>query len=201
MIRNKYPKGLALCYIIFFIALGLNPAFRAVWIAEAIPLVIVFLFLVISYRYFVFSNLAYTLMALWLVLRNIGAHYTFANVPFDWINHLLDSTRNQFDRFAHFSIGLYAFPVAEFLVRKGHCKPIIAALFGLFAIMATAAAYEIVEWWYAASAGGEAGIEFLGSQGDIWDAQKDMLADTLGAIASLILFFVAKPYATTNKHY
>ena len=63
MIKNKYPKWLALCYIIFFIALGLNPAFRAVWIAEAIPLAIVFLFLVLSYRYFVFSNLAYTLMA------------------------------------------------------------------------------------------------------------------------------------------
>ncbi|PTB31339.1 hypothetical protein DAT36_17545 [Photobacterium phosphoreum] len=80
------------------------------------------------------------------------------------------------------------------LVRKGHCKPIIAALFGLFAIMATAAAYEIVEWWYAASTGGEAGIEFLGSQGDIWDAQKDMLADTLGAIFSLTIFFIAKTY-------
>ena len=65
--------------------------------------------------------------------------------------------------------------------------------------MATAAAYEIVEWWYAASAGGEAGIEFLGSQGDIWDAQKDMLADTLGAITSLIIFFIAKPYNINNQ--
>ena len=200
MIKNKYPKWLALYYIIFFIALGLNPAFRAVWIAEAIPLAIVFLFLVLSYRYFVFSNLAYTLMAVWLVLHNIGAHYTFANVPFDWINHLLDSNRNHFDRFAHFSIGLYAFPIAEFLVRKNHCKPIIAALFGLFAIMATAAAYEIVEWWYAISAGSEAGIEFLGSQGDIWDAQQDMLADTLGAITSLIIFFIAKPYNINNNN-
>lgn len=198
MIENKYPKWLALCYTIFFIALGLNPAFRAVWVAEAIPLIIVFLFLVFSYRYFVFSNLAYTLMAIWLVLHNIGAHYTFANVPFDWVNHLLDSNRNHFDRFAHFSIGFYAFPIAEFLVRKGHCKPIIAALFGLFAIMATAAAYEIIEWWYAASAGSEAGIEFLGSQGDIWDAQKDMLADTLGAIFSLAIFFFAKTYNDKN---
>lgn len=140
-------------------------------------------------------------MAVWLVLHNIGAHYTFTNVPFDWVNHLLDSNRNHFDRFAHFSIGFYAFPIAEFLVRKGHCKPIIAALFGLFAIMATAAAYEIVEWWYAASAGGEAGIKFLGSQGDIWDAQKDMLADTLGAIFSLVIFFVATPYNINNKRH
>ncbi len=64
--------------------------------------------------------------------------------------------------------------------------------------MATAAAYEIIEWWYAVTSGGEAGIEFLGSQGDIWDTQKDMLA---GAIASLIIFFVTKPCTITNKHY
>ncbi len=60
--------------------------------------------------------------------------------------------------------------------------------------MAIAAGYEIIEWWYAVIAGGEAGIEFLGSQGDIWDAQKDMLADTLGALFSLILFFRFRPY-------
>ena len=64
----------------------------------------------------------------------------------------------------------------------------VVYLFGLFAIMALAAAYEIIEWWYAVLAGGEAGIEFLGSQGDIWDAQTDMLCDTLGAVTALIIF-------------
>ena len=59
--------------------------------------------------------------------------------------------------------------------------------------MSVAAAYEIIEWWYAATEGGEAGIEFLGSQGDIWDAQKDMLSDTLGAIFSIILFYFVRP--------
>ncbi|KKP12316.1 membrane protein [Vibrio cholerae] len=54
-------------------------------------------------------------------------------------------------------------------------------------MMSLAAAYEIIEWWYAALAGGEEGIAFLGSQGDIWDAQKDMLCDTLGAITALCL--------------
>ena len=59
--------------------------------------------------------------------------------------------------------------------------------------MSIAAAYEIVEYWFAAYYGGDAGIEFLGSQGDIWDAQKDMLADTLGAVCALLLFVWLRP--------
>ncbi|MGR5142143.1 DUF2238 domain-containing protein [Photobacterium sp. DNB23_23_1] len=173
---------------------GLDPVFPDVWLAEIIPVVLILAPLLITYRFFQFSNTAYILIAIWMSLHTIGAHYTFANVPFDWFNELIGSQRNNFDRIAHFSIGLYAFPIAEFMVRKGHCKPIVATLFAFATIMAIAAGYEIIEWWYAALAGGDAGIEFLGSQGDIWDAQKDMLADTLGAITSLVLFHIIKPY-------
>ncbi|PSW15926.1 DUF2238 domain-containing protein [Photobacterium rosenbergii] len=173
---------------------GLEPVFPDVWLAEIIPVVLILAPLLITYRFFQFSNTAYILIAIWMSLHTIGAHYTFANVPFDWFNELIGSQRNNFDRVAHFSIGLYAFPIAEFMVRKGHCKPLVATIFALATIMAIAAGYEIIEWWYAALAGGDAGIEFLGSQGDIWDAQKDMLMDTLGAITSLILFWIIKPY-------
>ena len=173
---------------------GLNPVFPDVWLAEIIPVVLILAPLLITYRFFQFSNTAYILIAIWMSLHTIGAHYTFANVPFDWFNEIIGSQRNNFDRVAHFSIGLYAFPIAEFMVRKGHCKPWVATIFALATMMAIAAGYEIIEWWYAALAGGDAGIEFLGSQGDIWDAQKDMLMDTLGAIASLLLFWIVKPY-------
>ena len=173
---------------------GLDPVFPDVWLAEIIPVVLILAPLLITYRFFQFSNTAYILIAIWMSLHTIGAHYTFANVPFEWFNELIGSQRNNFDRVAHFSIGLYAFPIAEFMVRKGHCKPLVATIFALATIMAIAAGYEIIEWWYAALAGGDAGIEFLGSQGDIWDAQKDMMMDTLGAITSLILFWLIKPY-------
>lgn len=199
MLKHYQPHLFAIVFIVFFIALGIDPVFREVWVVEVIPVVIIFAYLVISFPSFRFSNLAYALMFCWLVGHTIGAHYTFAHVPFEWFSDLTHSDRNHFDRLAHFSIGFYAFPIAEWLVRKGHCKPVIAALFGVFTIMAVAAAYEIIEWWYAVIAGGEAGIEFLGSQGDIWDAQKDMLADTLGAIFSLALFFIDKPYRIEIK--
>ena len=103
------------------------------------------------------------------------------------------SQRNQFDRIAHFSVGFYAFAMAEWLLRKRHCKPLPAMLFSLFMVMAVAAAYEIIEYWFAVYYGGDAGIEFLGSQGDVWDAQKDMLADTLGAVLALLLYAGLRP--------
>jgi len=80
------------------------------------------------------------------------------------------------------------------LLRNGHCSLILASFFSLFFIMSVAAGYEVIEWWYAVAEGGDAGIEFLGSQGDVWDAQKDMLADTLGAITALTLYWLTKPH-------
>ena len=191
---SKLPLILATIVIATIIWSGNNPAFPEVWFAEIIPVLLIFIPLVISFKWFRFSDAAYLFMSFWLILHTIGAHYTFANVPFDWFSDLIGSDRNHFDRFAHFSIGFYAYPVAEYLSRKGHCNPLLAGLFGLFTIMGIAAAYEIIEWWYAILAGGEAGIEFLGSQGDIWDAQQDMLADTLGALLSLGVFYYNKPY-------
>ena len=91
--------------------------------------------------------------------------------------------RNHFDQVAHFSVGFYAFGLVELLVgRELVRKPWVAYLFGIFSIGTIAALYEIIEWIYAAAEGGSAGAAFLGSQGDIWDAQQDMAADISGAI-------------------
>nr|WP_321257654.1 DUF2238 domain-containing protein [uncultured Pseudodesulfovibrio sp.] len=183
-----FPHGLAAAFTLLWGILAINPVMRDVWWAENLPIIIVFLLLIVTFKIFRFSNLAYALMACWLILHTIGGHYTFANVPFDFITDFFEFERNHFDRLGHYSIGFYAFPIAEFLTRKRLAKPVVVYLFSLFAIMALAAGYEIIEWWYAVIAGGDAGIEFLGSQGDIWDAQTDMLADTLGAVTTLILF-------------
>jgi putative membrane protein len=188
-----FPHWLAIAFSMLFVVLAIEPVSRAVWVAEVIPVVLVFAALVLTYRRFRFSNTAYALMAVWLFWHTIGGHYTFANVPFDWFNDLVGSERNHFDRIAHFSVGFYAFAMAEWLLRQRHCRYIAANLFALMMVMAVAAGYEIIEWWFAVFEGGDAGIEFLGAQGDIWDAQKDMLADTLGAVFALALFAVVRP--------
>lgn len=193
MSQLQLPQWLALAFCVFFGLLAIDPVSRTVWLAEIVPVVLVFLGLALSYRHFRFSNTAYTLMAFWLFWHTLGGHYTFANVPFDWFSQITGSERNHFDRIAHFSVGFYAFPTAEWMLRRGHCRYIPANIFALLLVMGIAAGYEIIEWWYAILEGGDAGIEFLGSQGDIWDAQKDMLADTLGAVFALLLFAFKRP--------
>ncbi len=188
--NSRYPLVLGLVFLSFWTLLAISPAMRDVWWAENIPVMAVFAFLAGTYGAFRFSGLAYTMMAAWLFMHTVGGHYTFANVPFGWVTDLFGFERNHFDRIAHFSVGFYAFPLAEYLTRKRLAHPVVVLLFSLAAVMALACAYEIIEWWYAVAAGGEAGIEFLGSQGDPWDAQKDMLADTLGAVFALAVFAV-----------
>ncbi|MDA0148488.1 DUF2238 domain-containing protein [Vibrio sp. LaRot3] len=184
----KLLKILTALYSLVFVFAAIEPVSRAVWIAEIIPVVIAVAIIWWMSRSFVFSKTAYVLMFVWIVMHTIGSKYTFAEVPFDWFNNLIGSDdRNHFDRVAHFSIGFYAYPIAEYLIRRNLMKPVLACVFALFSIMSLAAAYEVIEWWYAELAGGDEGIAFLGSQGDIWDAQKDILMDTLGAISSLLL--------------
>lgn len=198
MLFKNYGELLAVLIVILFIAFGIHPIDRAVWIVEVIPIVIIFFGLVFTCKLFRFSNYAYTLMAIWMVVHTIGAHYTFANVPFGFVTDYFGFERNNFDRIGHFVIGLYAFASAELLTRKKWAGAILATVFSLFFILSVAAGYEIVEWLYAVVDGGNTGIEFLGSQGDLWDAQKDMLSDGVGAIAALILFWIIRPDLKTS---
>lgn len=196
---RRYPYLLFVLFAAVFTALGIAPVSRDVWYAEVIPVVLAAVFLAWSFTRFRLSNTAYTFCFFWLALHTIGAHYTFAEVPFGWAEPIFGSTRNHFDRMAHFTVGFYAFPLAEWLSRKRFMSPLLAGFFGLFFVMAVAAAYEIIEWQYAVIVGGENAEDFLGSQGDPWDAQKDMLCDTCGAIFSLAFFFLLHPWRLIVK--
>ena len=102
-------------------------------------------------------------------------------------------TRNPYDRIAHFAVGWFAFPLAELFDRKGWVRSAgFAAFFAVMTTVAMAGVWEIVEWLYAAIDGGEAGAAFLGSQGDVWDAQKDILCDTLGALCAVVSYWVGR---------
>lgn len=192
-LSKLYPYILASIFLSFFIALGIHPHDRVDWIAEDTPIFIAFILFIVTFNKFRFSNTAYTLMSLWMFLHTIGGYYTFANVPFDFITNLVHFERNNFDRVAHFSIGLYAYGAVELLIRKKWASPTLATTFGFFFILSVAALYEIFEWIYAVNTNPEAGLEFLGSQGDIWDAQKDMLSDALGAVSALVIFWFIRP--------
>jgi putative membrane protein len=187
--RRRLPPMLLVAYLVFFGVLAWRPYDRAVWWAENMPIMLIVLGLVITYRWFAFSNTAYVLMAFLIFLHTIGGHFTFERVPFGWVTEFFGFARNHYDRMAHFTVGFYAYALAELLLRQGKVRSIaVLLIFPVCFILAVASAYEIFEWLYALSADPSAGIAVLGSQGDAWDAQKDMLADGLGALCAVGLF-------------
>lgn len=192
--NNRFLMGLLGVYAVLFTVLAFNPVDRPTWFAENLTVwIIVGTILILYARGIHFSKTAYALMFVLIYLHTIGGHWTFALVPFDWVTNFFDFERNHFDRVAHFSVGFYAYAIAELLyTRKLITNRFLLFTYPVFAIATVAVGYEIIEWLYAAGAAPEAGAAYLGSQGDIWDAQKDMLADTLGALFVMVFFMFQK---------
>lgn len=190
--RPWIPLVLLLGYLALFAWAAIDPFDRATWWVENVPIVIlVFVLMVLYSRGVRFSPLAYVLMAVLPYWHTVGGHYTFERVPFGWFNRAFGFERNMFDRIGHFSVGFYAFGILELLTERHWMSRTLALQFAIFAIAFVAMSYELIEWGYAAYGGNaEAGANFLGSQGDVWDAQKDMLMDTLGAVFASVLFLV-----------
>lgn len=197
--KHYFPHILLILYWLLFIICAIDPFNREVWWAENIPVILPVLLLMFTFGKFRFSNISYFLMWFFMSIHTVGGHYTFEMVPFDFFNEqlsklnldfLFPTGRNNFDRVGHFFVGVFAYPLAEFTYRKKYITSIFTAiLFGVFALGFWGALYEAIEMVYAIKEGGDAGAAFLGSQGDIWDAQKDMLLDILGALAVSVLFY------------
>ncbi len=178
-------------YAVLFFALAFHPVERETWYVEnATVWLILGVIIVLYIKRVRFSVPAYIAMSVLIYLHTIGGHYTFAEVPFGWVTNFFGFERDNFDRIAHFSVGFYAFAVAEWIwAKRAVSSRFLLFTYPVFAIAAIAMSYEIIEWLYAANADPAAGAAYLGSQGDIWDAQKDMLSDTLGAIGATFGFF------------
>jgi putative membrane protein len=184
---------LAILSLLFWVAVAwsavapLNP--HDYWLEIATPVGGYFL-LAATRRRFRFTSLAYTLMFFEGLVLVVGAHYTHERVPpFDWIRDAFSLQRNHYDRFAHFCVGLLLVSaVLEILARTSPLRGRYLKAMSVVSILAFAGFYEITEWWIAALTSPETGAAYLGAQGDPWDAQKDMLLDTLGAMLGLALF-------------
>lgn len=190
---SKYfPHFLFILYIVEFAIFSVNPYDRSVWYTENFTVLPIALGLaILYYKNIRFSNISYALMSVLIYMHTIGGHYTFELVPFDWFNNFFGYERNMYDRVAHMTVGFYAYPIIEALIAyKVVTKKWFAYLSAFAMIPALAALYEIFEWRYAISADPAAGLAVLGSQGDIWDAQKDMLMDTIGGAIGAALYYI-----------
>ena len=165
---------------------GWSPKDRMTWVLEVFPVIGAVPLLIATRRRFPLTTLAYSLIAVHAVILMVGGRYTYAEVPlFDWIRDAFHLARNDYDRVGHFAQGFVPAIVArEVLLRKSPLKRGGWLFFLVTCVcLAISAVYELVEWSAAASSGSAADA-FLGTQGDPWDTQKDMLLAGIGAIAA-----------------
>lgn len=187
------PKVVRLYLALFFLGLflsAIHPKEYFTWFLEVIPAVLGLIILTVTYKRFTFTNFTYGFILLHCIILFIGGHYTYAEVPlFDWIKEVLHQSRNNYDKVGHFMQGFVpAMIVRELFIRKkvvanqGYFNFIIVAI-----CLAISAAYEWLEWGVSVFTG-DGGDAFLGTQGDVWDTQSDMLFATIGAVCMVLLF-------------
>ncbi|KHO45356.1 MAG: hypothetical protein QS98_C0011G0051 [archaeon GW2011_AR3] len=172
----------------FWLWAAVNPIYPDDWLLENYLVFFFVPIIILTGIYFRLSNVSYTVITVFMVLHVIGSHYTYAEVPFGYVlQNWFGATRNMYDRLVHFSFGfLLAYPVREVFVRLARARGFWGYYLPLDLTLSFSAIYEIVEWLAASSVGSAAGIAFLGAQGDIWDAQKDMLAAGIGALIAMV---------------
>jgi putative membrane protein len=200
----RYPVFLPVLAALFaaqFLLLAWDPVSRSTWALENGLSVALVALLALSHRRFPLSRLSYLLIFAFLTLHEIGAHYTYSLVPYDELgqrllglspNGLFGFERNHYDRLVHLCYGLcFAYPIRELFLRVADVRGVWGYLLPLDVTMSTSMIYELIEWGAAVVFGGELGQSYLGSQGDAWDAQKDMALATLGALVAIALTFAA----------
>lgn len=179
-------------YVAFWCWMAVSPVDRSDWLLENLLALLLVATLLITYRWFRFSNLSYLLITLFMTLHAVGAHYTYAQVPLGfWLKEALSLSRNHFDRVVHFAFGLLlAYPIREILVRLAGVKGFWSYYLPVSATLALSGFFEILESWVAQLVNPELGAAYLGTQGDEWDAQKDMTAAFAGALTATLLTLV-----------
>jgi putative membrane protein len=186
----RYPLGLLAAYCVIWFALALDPVYRDDWLLENVIVFIAVPLFVLTAHRLRFSNLAYTCLFVFFVMHAIGSHYTYSLVPYDeWWQSLGGGAlegRNHYDRLVHFAYGLLVTPAAvEIFARYGRYPRPWVFLFPWMFMAGHAVIYELIEFAAALLFGGDLGQAYLGTQGDIWDGQKDMALALLGTTLML----------------
>src|SRR5688572_17183032 len=198
--NRAYTDLLAAIFAIVWVLLAIDPLYRHDWLLENL-LVVAFALAFLWWRKSLdLSKTSTTLIFIFLCVHEVGAHYTYSEVPYDkWAEALIGTTitelfgfsRNHFDRLEHFFYGLLlSYPMREAYIRAQMLTGRLTYTIPITITLAFSAIYEIIEWAAAEIVGGELGTAYLGTQGDVWDAQKDMALAGFGAILAMAITFL-----------
>ncbi|HEV7668726.1 MAG TPA: DUF2238 domain-containing protein [Thermoanaerobaculia bacterium] len=193
---GRYLAVLSVLFAALWVALSIHPNDRHDWVLENALVVAGVLFIAWTWRRARLSTISYTLIFVFLCLHEVGAHYTYAEVPYDqWWKTLTGSTfnslvgwqRNNFDRVIHFGYGLLlALPLRELVVPRAGVRGFWSYFLPLDIMVSSSALYELIEWGASEVFGGGLGMAYLGTQGDVWDAHKDMALASTGALVAIL---------------
>jgi putative membrane protein len=193
MLRRNRPLQLMLVWLVLvWVIAAISPYNRFDWLLENLLVIIYGVILVATYRVFAFSNLSYFLFTVFITLHLVGGHYTYAETPVGyWIRDAFSLSRNPYDRIVHFAYGLLcAYPFREVLLRVAGVRLTWAPFVAVNMVLAFSGFFEVVEAVIAMIVSPELGDAYLGTQGDIWDAQRDMLAATVGATLAMAMVWL-----------
>lgn len=193
-------RGLVAWYVGWWGWLAINPYDRQDWLLENLLALTAVATLLLTYRRFQFSTSSYMLITAFLTLHAIGAHYTYAEVPFGfWLQRTFELARNPFDRIVHFSYGLLlVLPLRELLMRLGGITGVWSYYLPVSGMVAQSGVFEMLEALVATVVSPELGTAYLGTQGDEWDAQKDMAAASGGAVMMILARGLAHRVSTAR---
>ena len=193
--RGRFVAVLGSILVLVIIRSAIGAHHPHDWLLENALMVGVGILLISTYQSLPLSKVSYSLIFLFLCLHETGAHWTYAEVPYnDWwealfgvtLNEVLGLERNHFDRLVHFCYGLLiAYPIREVFLRVADVRGFWGYFLPLDLVMSTSMIFELIEWGAAEYFGGDLGIAYLGTQGDVWDAHKDMALASLGAVIAM----------------
>lgn len=196
MTRKSYLLALTALFAVLWLVLAFDPFDRPTWMLENVLLVAGAVILWTTRRVLPLSTPSYTLLFLFLCMHAVGAHFSYSMVPYDEVfrslsghslNELFGFNRNHYDRLAHFGYGLLlVLPLREMLMLHARVRGFWSYFLPLDLVMSSSVLYELIEWLAALVYGGDLGAAFLGTQGDEWDAQRDMALAGLGALLAAL---------------
>jgi len=185
----KSHKLVYAIYLVVWIIMAINPKYPQDWLLENVLVFLVFPLVVWMDKKHTYSLLSIILLLIFASLHSLGSHYTYAEMEhFNTITQFFGFERNHFDRLVHFLFGLLTFRVMFEMITPSVATAKIALLFTFTMILSISAFYEVLEWLAAAILHPELGMAFLGTQGDVWDAQKDTIAAMIGALINMAFY-------------